>query len=143
MRRLLAAGALLLWLAACASQKPRSGPSAPSSTPRSGTTSGDSRSETSRPQAERYRDEINRYRHRIGIALPITVNGLVWKAFATYEAFYERQNGRWNRNRLAAGVTLPLQKHVSFQPAYIWENNRVRGLNDISYLQFGLIVSKK
>ena len=88
-------------------------------------------------------DEINRYRHRIGIALPIAVNGRVWKAFATYEAFYERQNGGWNRNRLAAGVTLPLQKHVSFQPTYIWENNRVRGLNDISYLQFGLIVSKK
>ena len=28
-------------------------------------------------------DEINRYRHRIGIAHPLAVNGRMWKAFAT------------------------------------------------------------
>jgi hypothetical protein len=88
-------------------------------------------------------DEINRYRQRIGIAHPLAVNGHIWKAFANYEAFYERQNGGWNRDRVSAGVTLPLQKRVSFQPSYIWENNRVRGLRDFSYLQFGLIVSTK
>jgi hypothetical protein len=88
-------------------------------------------------------DEINRYRHRIGIAHPLAVDGRIWKAFATYEAFYERQNGGWNRNRVAAGVTLPLQKRVSFQPSYIWDSNSVRGLRDMSYLQFGLIVSTR
>jgi hypothetical protein len=88
-------------------------------------------------------DEINRYRHRIGIAHPLAVNGRIWKAFATYEAFYERHNGGWNRDRVAAGVTLPLQKNVSFQPSYIWDNNKVRGLRDVHYLQFGLIVSTK
>ena len=52
--RLVALGVLVLLLAACASQKPRSG--APSS---SAPTSahGASAPETSRPQAERYRDE--------------------------------------------------------------------------------------
>jgi Protein of unknown function (DUF2490) len=88
-------------------------------------------------------DEINRYRQRIGIAHPLVVNGRAWKAFANYEGFYERQNGGWNRNRLSTGVTVPLQKRVSFQPSYIWENNRTRGLRDFSYLQFGLIVSTK
>jgi Protein of unknown function (DUF2490) len=88
-------------------------------------------------------DEINRYRQRIGIAYPLAVNGHVWKSFANYEAFYERQNGGWNRNRVSAGVTLPLQKHVSFQPSYIWEQNKVPGLRDFSYLQFGLIVNTK
>ena len=39
--------------------------------------------------------------------------------------------------------TLPLAKHVSFQPSYIWENNRVPGLRDVNYLQFGLIVSTR
>jgi rare lipoprotein A len=57
VKRLFAVGALLLLLAACASQKPRSGTGAPSSPPRSGATGGDARPETSRPQAERYRDE--------------------------------------------------------------------------------------
>jgi hypothetical protein len=88
-------------------------------------------------------DEINRYRHRLGIAHPLAVSGHTGKAFANYEAFYERQNSGWNRHRIAAGVTLPLQKRVSVQPSYIWEHNRVRGLRDISYLQVGLIVSAK
>jgi len=88
-------------------------------------------------------DDINRYRQRIGIAHPVAVQGRIWKPFATYEAFYERSNSGWNRDRVIAGVTLPLVKHVSFQPSYIWENNRVRGLRDFNYLQFGLIVSTK
>lgn len=91
----------------------------------------------------RLTDEINRYRHRIGVAHPLAINGRIWKAFASYEAFYERQNGGWNRDRVAAGVTLPLQKRVSFQPSYIWDNNRVRGLRDMHYLQFGLIVNTR
>ena len=88
-------------------------------------------------------DDINRYRQRIGIAYPVPVNGHIWKSFATYEAFYERSNSGWNRDRVIAGVTLPLVKHVSFQPSYIWEHNRVPGLRDFNYLQFGLIVSTK
>ena len=88
-------------------------------------------------------DAINRYRQRIGIAHPITVDGRIWKAFANYEAFYEGQNGGWNRNRLSAGMTMPVQKHVSFQPSYIWEDNRIRGMKDVSYLQFGVIVSTR
>ena len=88
-------------------------------------------------------DELNRYRQRIGIAHPFPVKGRIWKPFATYEAFYERSNGGWNRDRVIAGVTLPLATHVSFQPSYIWEHNRVRGLRDINYLQFGLLVSTR
>jgi hypothetical protein len=88
-------------------------------------------------------DDINRYRQRIGIARPLPVYGHIWKPFVTYEAFYERSNTGWNRDRVIAGVTLPLVKQVSFQPSYIWENNRVRGLRDFNYLQFGLIVSTK
>jgi Protein of unknown function (DUF2490) len=88
-------------------------------------------------------DEINRYRHRIAIAHPVAVNGRIWKPFVSYEAFYERTNGGWNRDRFMAGTTLPLLKRVSFQPAYIRDNYRVRGLRDVNYLQFGLIVSAK
>ena len=85
-------------------------------------------------------DEINRYRQRIGIAHPLTVSRHIWTPFATYEAFYERSNHGWNRHRVITGVTLPLAKHVSLQPAYIWENNQVPGLRDFNYLQLGLIV---
>jgi hypothetical protein len=88
-------------------------------------------------------DDINRYRQRILIAYPLAVNGRIWKPFASYEAFYDwrNENGGWNKNRVGLGVTLPLHKHVLFQPSYIWESNR--GVTDISYLQFGLIVSTK
>ena len=88
-------------------------------------------------------DEMNRYRHRINIAYPVPVNGRIWKPFASYEAFYERTNGGWNRDRFMAGTTLPLLKHVSFQPSYVRDNYRARGLRDVNYLQFGLIVSTK
>ena len=88
-------------------------------------------------------DDINRYRQRIGIARPLPVYGHIWKPFVTYEAFYERSNSGWNRDRVIAGVTLPVVKQVSFQPSYIWEHNRVPGLRDFNYLQFGLIVSTK
>jgi hypothetical protein len=84
--------------------------------------------------------DINRYRQRILIAYPLEVKGRIWKPFATYEAFYDWPKG-WNKNRVGLGVTLPLHKHVLFQPSYIWESNR--GVTDISYLQFGLIVTTK
>jgi hypothetical protein len=88
-------------------------------------------------------DEINRYRHRIAIAHPLAVNGRIWKPFVSYEAFYERTNGGWNRDRVMAGATVPLVKHVAFQPSYIWDNYRNRGLRDVNYLQFGVIVNTK
>lgn len=88
-------------------------------------------------------DEINRYRHRIGVAHPLVVDGHTWKPFANYEGFYERQNGGWNRNRVSAGVTLPVEKRVSLQPAYIWESNRIQGLRDTNYLQLGVIISTR
>ena len=87
-------------------------------------------------------DDINRYRQRIAIAYPLAVNGRIWKPFASYEAFYDwRNGGGWNKNRVGLGVTLPLHKNMLFQPSYIWESNR--GVTDISYLQFGLIVTTK
>lgn len=36
---------------------------------------------------------------------------------------------------------MPLEKHVSFQPCYIYES--IQGLKDIHYLLFGLIFSTK
>jgi hypothetical protein len=90
--------------------------------------------------------DIDRYRQRIAIAHPLTVDGHIWKPFASFEAFYDRGNGGhgdWTRYRLMAGATVPLLKHVSFQPSYIHDDYRVRGLRDVNYLQFGLIVSTK
>ena len=67
-------------------------------------------------------DDINRYRQHIQYRAPLRGKWSHWKPFANYEAFYERKNGGWNRDRLTAGVTMPLEKRVSFQPSYIWEN---------------------
>jgi hypothetical protein len=87
--------------------------------------------------------DIDRYRQRIGIAHPLMVDGHIWKAFATFEAFYDRGNGGWTRNRVIAGATVPLLKHLSFQPSYIRDIYRIRGLRDVNYLQFGVIVTTK
>ena len=81
-------------------------------------------------------DDINRYRSRIAVAHPLAVKDHIWKPFASYEAFYDQGSG-WNKNRVWAGVTVPLAKQVSFQPSYMWEGTN--GIKDLHYLMFGLI----
>ena len=85
-------------------------------------------------------DDMNRYRGRIAIARPLKVQGRIWKPFASYETFYEPTGG-WNRERVWTGVTLPLNKHVLFQPSYLWETSE--GARTIDYLLFGLIVNTR
>jgi hypothetical protein len=80
--------------------------------------------------------EINRYRTRIAVAHPLTVKDHIVKPFASYEAFYDQGSG-WTKNRVWAGVTVPLARHVSFQPSYMWEG--ANGIKDLNYLMFGLI----
>jgi Protein of unknown function (DUF2490) len=80
--------------------------------------------------------EINRYRNRIGVAYPLAVKSHIWKPFASYEAFYDQGSG-WTKNRAWTGVTVPIEKHVSFQPSYMWESTN--GIKDLHYLMFGLI----
>jgi Protein of unknown function (DUF2490) len=84
--------------------------------------------------------DINRYRNRIGVAHPIAVKGRIWKPFASYEAFYDQGSG-WTKNRAWTGVTLPIQKYVSFQPSYMWEGTQ--GIKDMHYVMFGLIFNTK
>ena len=80
--------------------------------------------------------ESNRYRTRIGVAYPLAVKGHIWKPFASYEAFYDQGSG-WSKNRVWTGITVPIKKHVSFQPSYMWESTN--GIKDLRYLMFGLI----
>jgi len=85
-------------------------------------------------------DDMDRYRGRIAISYPLAVGGHTWKPFASYEAFYERE-GRWNRERLWTGVTLPLKRGLLIQPSYMWESSE--GGRDINYLLLGLIVNTR
>jgi hypothetical protein len=80
--------------------------------------------------------EINRYRNRIAVAYPLAVKGHIWKPFASYEAFYDQGSG-WTKNRAWTGVTVPIEKYVSFQPSYMWEG--ANGIKDLHYLMLGLI----
>jgi hypothetical protein len=84
--------------------------------------------------------EINRYRNRIAVAHPLAVKGRIWKPFVSYEAFYDQGSG-WTKNRVWTGVTVPHEKHVSFQPSYMWEGTK--GIKDLNYIMFGLIFSTK
>jgi hypothetical protein len=81
-------------------------------------------------------NEINRYRNRIAVAHPLAVKDHIWKPFASYEAFHDQGSG-WTKNRVWAGVTVPLARNVSFQPSYMWEGTK--GIKDLNYLMFGLI----
>ena len=84
--------------------------------------------------------DTDRYRGKIAVAHPLMVRGRVWKPFAAYETYYERDGG-WNRERIWTGVTLPLNKRVFFQPSYMWEKSE--GSRTVDYLLFGLIVNTR
>jgi hypothetical protein len=90
-------------------------------------------------------DDTNRYRGRLMIAHPLVVQGHTWKPFASWETYFDGggtiRGGGWNRDRVWAGVTLPVIKQVSIQPSYLWE--RSDGIKNIHYLLFGLIVSTR
>ena len=80
--------------------------------------------------------EINRYRNRIAVAHPLAVRGHSVKPFVSYEAFYDQGSG-WTKNRVWTGVTVPVTRHVAFQPSYMWEGTS--GIKDLNYIMFGLI----
>jgi hypothetical protein len=84
--------------------------------------------------------DVNRYRGRIGVARPITVEGHVVKPFVSYETFHD-DGLSWDRDRIWSGVTLPINKRVFVQPSYLWE--RSDGSRDINYVLVGLIVNTK
>ena len=86
-------------------------------------------------------DDSNRYRGRLRVAHPLTVRGSTWKPFVSYETYYDGGGGGWNKDRVWAGVTLPLMKQLLFQPSYMLEMSE--GLKDVHYLLLGLIVSTK
>jgi hypothetical protein len=86
-------------------------------------------------------DDSNRYRGRLMIAHPLAVQGSTWKPFASYETYYDGGGGGWNKDRVWAGVTLPLMKQVLLQPSYMFEMSE--GLKDVHYLLFGLIISTR
>ena len=73
----------------------------------------------------------------------VPIKGRAWKPFASYEAFHDGDHLGWVRYRLWSGVTVPVEKRVSFQPSYVRDDNRTRGVRDINYLMFALIATAK
>ena len=86
-------------------------------------------------------EDINRYRGRLMITHPLAVQHHIWEPFAAYETYYDGGGGGWSKDRLWAGVTLPLMKQVLFQPSFLWEIDDAT--KDVHYLMFGLIVSTR
>jgi hypothetical protein len=91
-------------------------------------------------------EDSNRSRSNYGCA-PLTVESHVWKPFTSYEAHYDFRNAPlhqtpgWNRSGVWSGVMVPLDKHVAFQPSYMWES--ADGSKTVNYLLFALIFSVK
>jgi hypothetical protein len=86
-------------------------------------------------------EDSNRYRGRIGIVRPVAVKGRTLRPYASYESFYDHHTGGWNKDRVWTGVTVPIARHVSFQPSYLWE--RTDGVKRINYVLFGVIVNTR
>jgi hypothetical protein len=87
--------------------------------------------------------DVNRYRNRLMLTQLVPIKGRAWKPFASYEAFHDGDHLGWVRYRLWSGVTVPVEKRLWFQPSYVRDDNRTRGVRDVDYLMFALIARAK
>jgi hypothetical protein len=64
-----------------------------------------------------------RYRNRLWAERDFKVRRLVLTPYVYDEVFYDTRYGSWNRNRLAAGVQVPVGPHVVVEPYLLRQND--------------------
>ncbi len=81
-----------------------------------------------------------RYRNRMQIEGPVAVRSYHLKAYASVEAFYQEEYGKWSDTALYAGFLLPIGRHVQLDPYYEHQNNTGKRPNQ-QLDQFGLVLN--
>ena len=71
---------------------------------------------------EPQRDAV-RYRNRLQVERPFKINGAKFTWFVSDEVFYDWSLHVWPRNRAAAGITHPFNKHLTLELYYTRQND--------------------
>lgn len=83
--------------------------------------------------------DINRYRNKIYVAHPVSFGSYKANAFVFEEFYHDFLPQKWlRRNWVAAGLDMPLNKHITFQPSYIRHDDSL--LRSVNFLGIGVII---
>jgi Protein of unknown function (DUF2490) len=81
-----------------------------------------------------------RYRNRVQVEGPVAIRSYHVKPYASVEAFYQSQYGKWSDTAIYAGCLFPIGKHVQLDPYYEHQNNTGKKPNQ-QLNQFGLVLN--
>ena len=72
--------------------------------------------------------EINRYRNKIYVGHPLSLGSYKVNPFVFEEVYHDCVPGKWlRRNWVAAAVDMPINRHLTFRPSYIRQDDQYLG----------------
>lgn len=83
--------------------------------------------------------EINRYRNKFYVAHPLSFGSYKVNPFVFEEAYHDFVPGKWlRRNWVVAALEMPINRHLTFQPSYIRQDDQF--LRSVNFLGLALII---
>lgn len=83
--------------------------------------------------------EVNRYRNRIYASRQVSFGTYKATLFVFEEVYHDFLPQRWlRRNWVAAGIALPINQYLTFQPSYIRHDDLF--LRSVNFLNLGVII---
>src|SRR5215470_17814216 len=83
--------------------------------------------------------QINRYRNKIYVSHPLSLGSYKVNAFVFEEVYHDFVPGKWlRRNWVVAAMDMPLNRHLTFQPSYIRQDDQF--LRSVNFLGLALII---
>ena len=81
-----------------------------------------------------------RYRNRVQVEGPVAIRSYHLTPYASIEAFYQSQYGKWSDTAIYAGCLFPIRKHAQLDLYYEHQNNTGKRPNR-QLNQFGLVLN--
>ena len=83
--------------------------------------------------------EINRYRNKIYITHTFSLGSYKVNPFVFEEVYHDFVPGKWlRRNWVVAAIDMPINRHLTFQPSYIRQDDQF--LRSVNFLGLALII---
>lgn len=83
--------------------------------------------------------EINRYRNKIYVSHPLSLGSYKVNPFVFEEVYHDFVPGKWlRRNWVVAAIDMPINRHLTFQPSYIRQDDQY--LRSVNFLGLAIII---
>jgi hypothetical protein len=83
--------------------------------------------------------QINRYRNKIYASHPLSLGSYKVNPFVFDEVYHDFAPGKWlRRNWFVVAVDMPINRHLTFQPSYIRQDDQY--LRSVNFLGLALII---